>query len=99
MFERVNQLLGEISKLMSGVSKAVDEDLQEAAKNTPELEPVAADIPPGCERFVLNTRQLKALLAMQASQVSSGCEVVKIKFVLDPGNGIEARIYFKPKKR
>jgi hypothetical protein len=88
MLERTRKLMDRLSQLLTGVGTAIDEDLEEACKD-------AAKPPPGCQTLTLTADQLNHLLALQARQVAPGCQVKKVHYVMEPGQGLKAHIYYK----
>lgn len=88
MLEQTRKLMDRLSRLLTGVGTAIDQDLAAASKE-------ATSPPPGCQTLVMTGDQLNHLLALQAQRSAPGCRVQKVRYVLEPGKGLKAYIYYR----
>lgn len=91
MLYRAGSLISRLSRLMGQVGPAIEADLADAIKNDP--------LPPaGCETLRLNAEFLNRVIGNHVGCVVHGGKVRKIRYVLEPGKGIEVIVYYEQGK-
>ena len=97
--KRLNKLMHKMGELMGSMSSAMQADMADLSA---ELQPGAAAVSPDvlkeCLVLTLTPVAINRAIKQSVQKSSPEREIVKIHYVMTPGAGLEAKVYYRVKQ-